>query len=245
MVLCWIFKGFPLGFTFGSPSDDAQLTSERKREHLPLPSSRPAAFPLRISLRKGEWKLFGGEMSFPKRHLHQHVHFLSCEKEIKIQFCPCPDAFTILSVLLFSSPLFADRPVPSGESTRPPSKQMQVLKLYSDPALLLFSTHYWSLVFLIQAATSWLSEWMLCFCFSGDGSATGTDGRGLRAAGHSLSARMQWKPFLQGVCVPHCKPIYILRANSRLCYDYTLSCYWTTPTGDWTVQTRETIKGSW
>lgn len=50
---------------------------------------------------------------------------------------------------------------------------------------------------------------MLCFCISGNVSFTGTDGRGLRAVGHSLPARMQWKLSLQGVGSEHRK-IYSL-----------------------------------
>ena len=60
--------GPAVGFTFGSPSDDAQSTSEREREHPPLPSCRPAAFPQGICLREGEGELLGSEASLSKRY---------------------------------------------------------------------------------------------------------------------------------------------------------------------------------
>lgn len=75
-------------FTFGSPSDDAQSTSERKREHPPLSSRRPAAFPQGISLRESEGELLGSEAPLSEHYPCWHVHFLTGGKGKKTGSVP-------------------------------------------------------------------------------------------------------------------------------------------------------------
>lgn len=72
---------FPPGLTFCSPPDDAQSTSERKREHLPFSSCTSAAFPQGFCLRESEGELLGSEVPLSKHYPCWHVHFLTRDKE--------------------------------------------------------------------------------------------------------------------------------------------------------------------
>lgn len=123
-ISCW--------FTFVSPSDDTQSTSERKREHLPLSSCRPAAFPQGICLREDKGELLGTEAPLSKYYPCWHVHFLTRNKEktdfvLFLTLSPslrhCSLRLSRCShVLLLSGEL----PVLSGDSSKPLQKQVQV-----------------------------------------------------------------------------------------------------------------------
>lgn len=61
----------------------------------------------------------------------------------------------------------------------------------------------------------------MCFCISGLVSSTRADGGRLRAAGRSLSARMQWKHPPQGAVSEHRKKAAVdvaVRLLDSLCY---------------------------
>lgn len=68
-------------FTFGSPSDDSQPTSDGKREHPLLSSCRSAAFPHRVRLRDGEGEMLGSQAPLPKHDPRWHVHFLTRDEK--------------------------------------------------------------------------------------------------------------------------------------------------------------------
>lgn len=69
-------------FTFGPPSDDANATSEWKREHPPLSSSsRPSSFPHCICLREGQGEELWVGTPLPKHHSTWHVHVVAPDKE--------------------------------------------------------------------------------------------------------------------------------------------------------------------
>lgn len=84
----------PVGFTFASPSDDAQSTSEREREHPPLSSCRPVASPQRVCLREREGELLGCEAPLSKCYSCRHVHFLTSDEE-RYGLCPLPDSLSL------------------------------------------------------------------------------------------------------------------------------------------------------
>lgn len=130
-------------FTFGSPSDDAQSTSERKREHPPLSSRWPAAFPQGISLRESEGELLGSKAPLSEHYPCWHVHFLTGGKEKKQALSPswgshhlgdiavtaCP------AVSMFSS-LSGELPVLSGESSPSHSRKQVLLFFLIKPTLM-------------------------------------------------------------------------------------------------------------
>lgn len=96
-------------FTFGSPSDDAQPTSDGKREHPLLSSCRSAAFPHRIRLRDGEGEMLGSQAPLPKHDPRWHVHFLTRDEKtttyvLLLTLSPSRRPCCLLLALVFTCP---------------------------------------------------------------------------------------------------------------------------------------------
>lgn len=124
-------------FTFGSPSDDSQPTSDGKREHPLLSSCRSAAFPHRVHLRDGEGEMLGSQTPLPKHDPRWHVHFLTRDEKttpyvLLLTLSPSRRPCCLLLALVFtcSPPTLENIQSSQVSLSKKRRKQVQALFIY-------------------------------------------------------------------------------------------------------------------